>query len=96
MNFNWQVRFRNKTWLTTFLAAVVAFVYNMLAMFDVVPNIGQEQVQQGILLVLSFLAGFGVIVDPTTNGASDSPRAMSYRAPMTTDPHIAQEVINND
>lgn len=81
MKLNWKVRFRNKVFLTTFISLIVGFVYNVLACFDVFPSITQNSVMQIIGQVLTFLGLLGVIVDPTTEGISDSERAMSYEEP---------------
>ena len=73
---NWKVRFRNKTWLVSFLAVILAFVYQVLGMFDIVPAVTQDMATQLILAVVNILAAVGVVVDPTTAGASDSKQAM--------------------
>ena len=81
MKINWKVRFKNKTWLVTFLLAVLAFVYQILGMFDVVPPVTQDMVTQLIAAVINILVAVGVVIDPTTSGASDSKQAMSYNEP---------------
>ena len=78
MKINWKVRFKNKTWLVTFLLAVLAFVYQILGMFDVVPPVTQDMVTQLIAAVINILVAVGVVIDPTTSGVSDSNRAMTY------------------
>lgn len=81
MKINWTVRLKNKTWLTSALSLLVAFIFNVLALFDVVPAITQDNVMQLVALVLTILGGLGVIVDPTTPGMADSERAMLYVVP---------------
>lgn len=81
MNINWKVRFKNKVWLTGFIAAIVAFVYNMLEMFEIVPAVSEGMVLQAAQAVLLILTSIGVLVDPTTKGMSDSERALSYKEP---------------
>lgn len=81
MKINWKVRFKNKAWLTSFISLIVGFIYSMLAMFDVFPNITQNTIMQVINNVLTFLGLIGVLVDPTTAGLYDSNRAMSYEEP---------------
>ena len=39
MKINWTVRFKNKTFLAALLALVVSFVYDMLALFGIVPGV---------------------------------------------------------
>ena len=81
MGINWKVRFKNKTWLLTMIAAIITFAYQMLGMFDIVPAISQDEVTQIVGLIMNLLVGLGVIVDPTTTGITDSTRAMSYTEP---------------
>ena len=81
MKLNWKVRFKNKVWLGSFLSLIVGFVYSMLALFDVFPEVTQSLVLQLMNQVLTFLGLIGVIVDPTTAGIGDSDRAMSYSQP---------------
>lgn len=78
---NWKVRFKNKTWLTAFVALIISFVYQVLAMFDSAPVITQDSVIQAANLVLMMLSAMGVLIDPTTTGITDSRRAMSYTEP---------------
>ena len=81
MKINWTVRLKNRTWLAAALALLVAFVFDILALFEVAPAITQDSVMQLVNTVLTILGGLGVIVDPTTPGMSDSERAMLYVAP---------------
>ena len=81
MKINWKVRFKNKAWLASFVSLIVGFVYSMLAMFDVFPDVSENTVLQVINNVLTFLGLIGVLVDPTTDGLYDSNRAMSYEEP---------------
>lgn len=81
MKINWKVRFKNKTWLITFLIAVLAFVYQILGMFDVVPPVTQDMATQLITIVVNILVAVGVVIDPTTAGASDSEQALNYNEP---------------
>jgi phi LC3 family holin len=84
---NWKVRFRNKTWLGSFLSLIVGFVYSLLALFDVFPQVTQSLVLQLLNQVLTFLGLVGVIVDPTTAGLGDSERAMGYEDPWDDNEH---------
>lgn len=81
MKLNWTVRFKNKVWLTSFIALIVSFVFDLLAMFDVFPAVTQSVVMQGVNIFLMVLSALGVVSDPTTPGVEDSPRAMSYIEP---------------
>ena len=81
MKINWKVRFKNKVWLTAFFSLIISFVFNILAMFDIYPKVTQNQVVEIVSQVLTVLGLIGVLVDPTTEGLSDSNRAMSYDEP---------------
>lgn len=81
MKINWKVRFKNKTWLVTFLITVLAFVYQILGMFDIVPPITQDMATQFITIAVNMLVAVGVVIDPTTASISDSEQAMTYEEP---------------
>lgn len=79
---NFKVRFKNPVFLLTFLTTVLAFVYQILALFEVVPVVSEDQMVQLITMVVNMLAMLGVLVDPTTKGVTDSERAMYYDEPQ--------------
>lgn len=81
MKINWALRFKNKQTLAALAAAVISAAYQVLGILGVVAPISQGSLIQLVGIILTVLAGFGVIVDPTTKGASDSKRAMSYSKP---------------
>lgn len=62
-------------------AVIVAFVYQLLGMFGVVPKISENDIVNLIGMFLNVLAAIGVITDPTTKGLNDSDRAMGYNEP---------------
>ena len=82
---NWKVRFKNKTWLFMFLSLIIGFVFNMLKLFDIYPDITENQIVNIVNQVLTFLGLVGVLVDPTTAGLGDSERAMGYEVPYKGD-----------
>ena len=81
MNINWKLRFKNKVTLTSIILAVVALVYQVLGLLDIVPVISESEVVQVISVAIDLLVLMGVLVDPTTEGASDSAQAMDYTEP---------------
>ena len=78
MKINWKVRLRNKTWLASVLALIVSFAYDLLAMLDVVPPLSEDWLMSLLQTSLTLLTARGVVIDPTTDGAADSDRAMGY------------------
>ena len=81
MKINWKVRLQNKTWLLAMLAAIVAFVYQLLSLLEIVPAVSEDQVTQLVGLVINILVALGIVVDPTTTGVTDSQQAMTYDKP---------------
>lgn len=86
MKINWALRFKNKQTLAALAAVVISAAYQVLGILGVVAPISQGSLIQLVGIILTVLAGFGVIVDPTTKGASDSKRVMSY-----SEPHAAYD-----
>ena len=81
MKINWKVRLRNKPWLMSIIALIITFVYDLLAMLDIVPAVTEDWVMGIISTVLTLLTALGVLIDPTTKGVQDSDRAMLYVEP---------------
>ena len=83
MNINWKLRVLNKPTLAALIATIVAFVYQVLGIFGVVPAISQDTIITGVGILLNILVAIGVVVDPTTAGIKDSEQAMSYENPRS-------------
>lgn len=81
MKINWKVRLRNKTWLMSIIALVITFVYDLLAMLEIVPTVTEEWIMGIVQTALTLLTALGVLIDPTTQGVADSDRAMLYVEP---------------
>lgn len=78
MKINWKARFKNKAFLVTFVTLIVAFVYQLLGLFGIVPSVSEDVIMNFLTIAINLMATLGVIVDPTTPGASDSERALTY------------------
>lgn len=78
MKINWKARLKNPTFLITFFTLVIAFVYQILGLFGVVPAVSEASIVNGITIAINLLATLGVLVDPTTKGVNDSERALTY------------------
>lgn len=72
MKINWKIRLRNKPWLTSVIALTVSFIYDLLAMLEVVPPLSEDWLMSLITPVLTLLTALGVVIDPTSEGASDT------------------------
>ena len=81
MRINWKVRFQNKTWLLTFIAAVLTLVYRTLNVLGITPHVAQEQLVELATMLVGILVLLGVVIDPTTKGGGDSDAAMTYTRP---------------
>lgn len=91
---NFAPRVRNKQWLTSFLICVVAFAYQLLGLFEIVPSVSQDLIVQLISLGVNIAMGLGIVIDPTTEGIADSDRAMTYTKPYSSkDNTIPNEFI---
>ena len=74
---NLKTRMKNKAFLAALASVIVAAIYQILGLCGVTPAISQSDVINMISLVLTVLAGLGVIVDPTTAGIGDSKRVLA-------------------
>lgn len=80
---NWKVRLKNKIFWIAIIPAVLVLAQTIAALFGYQLELTELQ---GRLLdivnaVFVILAIVGVVVDPTTNGVSDSTRALTYDEP---------------
>lgn len=69
--FNWKKKFRNKTFVVTFATSSIAFGYQILSLFEIVPKVSEDAVTQGATLVINGLTTLGIIIDPNTDGITD-------------------------
>ena len=86
--FNWGVRFKNKTWVMSFISQLMIVAQIVLEGFNMLGWTNfklTEELQNEILLlangIFMILAMLGIIQDPTTKGYRDSKRAMEYKDP---------------
>ncbi|MCI8342557.1 MAG: phage holin [Firmicutes bacterium] len=81
MKINWKVRFKNKTWLLAFIGVMLTFIYQLLGLFEIVPPVSEDMAVHAVSTIINLLVAVGVIIDPTTEGASDSVQALTYKEP---------------
>ena len=81
MKINWMLRLQNKTTLLALIGAIVALVYQVLGIFEIVPAVSEDSVISATAVIKNLLVALGVVVDPTTSGVSDSTRALCYECP---------------
>lgn len=83
---NWKLRFLNKATLSSLIGIIVLACFNIAQLFGLQLSVTQEQVLSVCEVILTILAGFGIIVDPTTQGVKDSADALLYDQPKASDP----------
>ena len=83
---NWKLRFKNKTTLVAIVLGIISFVYYALDLFGVIPPFAEDQIVKLATMAIDILVLLGVVVDPTTEGITDSTRALSYTVPSDDKP----------
>lgn len=78
---NWKVRVKNPTFWLTFIPVVLSFIYSVLALLGITPSISENEIMDVATMLVSILAGLGILVDPTTAGIGDSEQALTYDTP---------------
>lgn len=78
---NWKLRFKNEVTLSTLFVTVVAFIYQILGLFGIVPPVSEDTITKLITLLINIMAALGIIVDPTTAGLGDTKQALGYEVP---------------
>lgn len=73
-NINWRLRFQNKATLLAIASTVILLIQQLG--FKLPDNIADV-----VNTFLTLLVLLGVINDPTTEGISDSPKALTYIEP---------------
>ncbi len=81
MKINWKVRLKSGTFWVGLISLCITFIYALLEMFGIVPDLSENQVMNIVVIILQILAFVGVISDPTTKGISDSKQALTYEEP---------------
>lgn len=83
MKINWIVRIKNKAFWIALIPAVLLLIQQICHMFGVEIQIAdlQEELLGIIGTVFVLLTILGIVVDPTTQGVSDSSQAMNYTEP---------------
>ena len=83
MKINWIVRIKNKAFWLAIIPAVLLLIQAVAAVVGYQLGFGDISekliaVVNAVFVVLSIL---GIVTDPTTDGISDSTRAMTYTTP---------------
>lgn len=81
MKINWKVRFKHKPFLIALFSLALLLVQQVASFFGYDTTIYNDQVSELFNTVLAILVLLGIVLDPTTEGLSDSQQAMRYHKP---------------
>lgn len=83
MKLNLKVRMNNKVFWVTFIPAVLVLIKVVLSFFGIEIDITaiSDKLMRIIDAVFILLGILGIVIDPTTEGVSDSEMAMCYTKP---------------
>ena len=81
---NWKVRFKNRNFWLALVPALLLLLQSGAALAGVELELGalQGRLLDFVNAAFGLLAILGIVNDPTTQGLTDSPRAMGYREPQ--------------
>ena len=80
---NWKVRIKNKLFWLALIPAVLVLIRSVAAVagYDVDLSVIGDKLSAVVEAVFGLLIVLGIVVDPTTQGVSDSDQAMTYDKP---------------
>ena len=83
MKINWNVRIKNKVFWMSIIPALLILMQTVANVFGFVIDLGELSgklldVVEAVFIVLAIL---GIVVDPTTEGMTDSEQALTYTEP---------------
>lgn len=80
---NWTVRVKNRAWWVALIPAVLILVQVVARVFGYEINLTglADKLVDVVNAVFVVLALFGIVIDPTTKGVSDSAQALEYDKP---------------
>jgi len=81
LKINWKVRLQHKQFWVSMVALLLVLANQIAELFGLDIKVYNEQVTALSETILGILALLGIIIDPTTNGVSDSNQALNYDKP---------------
>ena len=80
---NWKARIKQKYFWISIIPAVLLLITQICAVFGVQVDttVISEQLLAIVNTIFVILAILGIVVDPTTEGVTDSALAMTYESP---------------
>lgn len=95
MGINWKVRLKNKVFWVAIIPAVLLLVQLVAGLFGYTLELGEigNKLIDIVNAVFVILTLMGVVADPTTEGMTDSLRAMGYKELTDSDYKTINEKI---
>ena len=81
MKINWKVRLQKKSFWVSLIALLLVLANQVAEIFGYDITVYNDQITALSETILGILILLGIIVDPTTQGLSDSERALTYKKP---------------
>nr|DAK50631.1 MAG TPA: holin [Caudoviricetes sp.] len=80
---NWKVRFKNKHFVISFIAAILLLVKQVAALlgYNLNTELFNNNINGIVDTVFLMLSLLGIVNDATTQGLSDSKQALTYKEP---------------
>ena len=87
MKINWTVRLKSKSFWLAIIPAVLLLIQVVAAVFGFTLDLGDlgNKLLAVVNAAFAVLAILGIVVDPTTEGVSDSTQALTYTEPKKED-----------
>lgn len=83
MGINWKVRLKNKVFWIAIIPAALMLVQVVANVFGFTLDLGElgNKLLEVVEAVFMLLGILGIVVDPTTDGFTDSMQALTYNEP---------------
>jgi len=81
MGINWKLRVQNRVTLTAIITDIVAVIFSIMNLVQT-KNFSQQSIMDIVKLVIEVFVLLGIVIDPTTEGLSDSEKALTYTTPQ--------------
>lgn len=87
---NWTVRLKSKSFWLAIIPAVLLLIQVVAAVFGFTLDLGDlgNKLLAVINAAFAVLAILGIVVDPTTQGISDSTQALTYTEPKSNEEEV--------
>ena len=82
---NWTVRLKNKAFWFALIPGLLLLAAQVLKIFGIDFDYAEwtDKILAIVTTIFSILTVMGIVVDPTTEGLSDSQRALTYEEPKS-------------